>query len=677
MSLQLQYSIDTVKLNFSDNSNIIEVCFESTALMPRFCFHEQLSCAGNCRMCLIEVDKNFKPLTSCSAPVTHLVVLFTQTPFVFKAREGVIELTLSFHPLDCPVCDQGGECDLQDEVLYFASDRGRFFFIKRSVHDENWGVFIKSVMVRCIHCTRCVRFLREVAGVFTVGVLSRGSDSVISLFKKGEVQVQQKIIADTEFFGNVVDLCPVGALTTKTFAFVARPWELRSIITPDIFETIGNLIRVDFKGYEIARVMSFKNETNMFDWVSDRVRFGYDSFRFQRVLYPLTQSQYGLIPCKWSTLLMKMTDSIQNTNPREIQFIYDIETLNFERLIELNAIAQMYGLHLLSNDLIVETLLQQQYHECSGFNLEVLGKTELLFFCGLNLRYEMPLFTLVIRDLFKHSEKNFSLLLNNSILPAKLPFSLIGITLAEFHQLNVGKLSAIRLYIKSKKWILVFGLSLIGRLDFKNFMLLLLNLRSTLIFFGIDFMFHEMLMKSEIRTLSMFGFSSSSKKFFFPAKVLWLYNVTKYKSTTAQTFMFSTHMYDTLQHANFIIPIDTVLESNMTIYNFFGNLQKTSLEVYTNTSILLIWRMFINNIVYKNYNIYKFISLFINSFFLFNNTNKVTLRLRYFSFLNFAAPIKSFLGDFYQSRAVFVFSGILNACSIQMRKNGNTMYYFC
>lgn len=674
--MSLQYSLNTVKLDFLDNSNIIELCFDSSTSMPRFCFHEQLSCAGNCRMCIIEVDKNFKPLTSCSAPVIHLIILYTQTPFIFKAREGVLELSLAFHPLDCPVCDQGGECDLQDEVLYFASDRGRFFFIKRSVHDENWGVFIKSVMVRCIHCTRCVRFLREVTGVFTVGILARGSDSVISLFQKGEIPVQQKIIADTEFFGNVIDLCPVGALTTKTFSFIARPWELRSIITTDIFETIGNLIRVDFKGYEITRVMAFKNETNLFDWVSDRVRFGYDSFRFQRVLYPLMQSQQGLIPCKWSTLLMRMSESIHETNPREIQFIYDLDNLNFERLVELNSIAQMYGIHLLSNDLIIEKFLQQQYQGCCCFDLEVLFKTELLFFCGLNLRYEVPLFSLMLKDMFKRSSKNFSFIFNNSILPLPIPFDIIGITFKDFHKINSGKYIPGRSYVKAKKWFIAYGASLVGRLDFNDFVFLLFNLRLTLTFFGIFLMFREMLMKSELVTLSMFGFSTMSKPLLFSSsKVLWLYNLTHCNPTNAQTFMFSTHMYDSLQSASFIVPVDTVLESNMAVYNFFGKLKKTSLEIYSNTSVTLIWQMFLHNIVYTDFNIYKFISLFVKQSLKPNKSNVFTLRHRCYFILNTDTPIKSFLGDFYQSRVLFGFSGVLNACSVQIRRHGNSRYF--
>lgn len=676
--MSLNYNLNNVKLDFSDNSNIIELCFESKTLMPRFCFHEQLSSSGNCRMCIIEVDKNFKPLTSCSAPVIHLIILYTQTPFIFKAREGVLEMSLAFHPLDCPVCDQGGECDLQDEVLYFASDRGRFFFIKRSVHDENWGVFIKSVMVRCIHCTRCVRFLREVTGVFTVGVLARGSDSIISLFQKGETPVQQKIIADTEFFGNVIDLCPVGALTTKTFSFIARPWELRSIITTDIFETIGNLIRVDFKGYEITRVMAFKNETNLFDWVSDRVRFGYDSFRFQRVLYPLAQSQHGLLPCKWSTLLLKMAESIHETNPREIQFIYDLDNLNFERLIELNSIAQMYGIHLLSNDLSIEAFVQQQYQECCGFNLDVLIKTELLFFCGLNLRYEVPLFTLMIRDIYKRSNTNFNINVSNSILPFTMPFEVIGITFKDFYKINSGQYGPSRTYIKAKKWFIAYGASLIGRSDFKGFKGLLFQLRLTLAFFGVFLMFREMLMKSELVTLSMFGFPTLSKTLIsLTSKVLWLYNVTQTQATTAQTFMFSTHMYESLHSANFIVPVDTVLESNMAVYNFFGQLKKTRLEVYNNTSITLIWRMFLQKIVYTGFNIYKFVSLLCQQPLAPINSHIKTLLRRFFFLINIDTPIKSFLGDFYQSRLLFGFSGVLNACSVQVRRHGNSRYYFC
>ena len=675
--MDLKYNLNTTLKITWDNSNIIEMCLETSTVVPRFCFHEQLACAGNCRMCLIEIEKTYKPLTSCSAPVTNLLTLYTETPFVFKAREGVLEMVLTQHPLDCPVCDQGGECDLQEEVFYFGSDRGRFFFIKRGVHDENWSLFVKSVMVRCIHCTRCVRFLRDITGTFTLGVLARGNDSLISLFRNGEMQVQNKAIFETEFFGNVVDLCPVGALTTKMFSFVARPWELRSIVTVDIMETVGNLIRIDFKGSEITRVMSFKNETNIFDWVSDCVRFGYDSYRFQRIFYPLYRAPQGFVPFKWFDLLQRMEHSLVQTNPREIQFIYDMDNINCERIGDLNTLAQMYGIYCSSNDLILNSFLQHQYHYQKGFNLSGLLKTDLVLFCSVNVRYEVPLLNLVLRKLYL--ENNLTCITVGSGSLKKYPFTLVGITFEAFRGIVNGKLINNRVFSKSQKWYILYGVNMFGRFDFNEIILLLFKMQSILTLFGFYLQFNELLMKSELSTLSMYGFPVPSKKTVLsPSKLFWLYNLKKYShlNTNVQTFSFSTHMYEAVQHATYVVPVETVFEANMEFYNFLGKIKQTSLEIYKNTSITYIWRFFLHKILYTRFHFLKNLSLVFDDSFVKNINFICSRRTVYLSYI-LSTPVKSFLGDFYQSRALFCFSGVLNACSQQIRMSCNTLCYFC
>jgi NADH dehydrogenase (ubiquinone) Fe-S protein 1 len=207
----IEIEVNNKKVKVDPGVTILQACAKVGIEIPRFCYHEQLSIAGNCRMCLVEVAKSPKPVASCAMPVVPGMKVFTNTMMVKKAREGVMEFLLANHPLDCPICDQGGECDLQDQAMVFGSDRGRFYESKRAVEDKDLGPFIKTVMTRCIHCTRCVRFATEIAGVSTLGVTGRGNSMEIGTYI-GE-------IVNSEFSGNVIDLCPVGALTTKDWIF--------------------------------------------------------------------------------------------------------------------------------------------------------------------------------------------------------------------------------------------------------------------------------------------------------------------------------------------------------------------------------------------------------------------------------------------------------------------------
>jgi NADH dehydrogenase (ubiquinone) Fe-S protein 1 len=248
-----------------------------------FCYHERLSIAGNCRMCLVEVEKGPpKPVASCAMPAGPGMSIKTDSPMVKKAREGVMEFLLANHPLDCPICDQGGECDLQDQAMAFGSDRGRFAEPKRAVADKNLGPLVKTVMTRCIHCTRCVRFATEVAGVPELGVTGRGRDS--------EVGTYVDKLLSSELSGNVIDLCPVGALTSKPGSFTYRAWELRPTESVDVSDALGAAIRVDARGTEVVRVTPRTHEALNQEWLSDKGRFSYDGLRYQRLAAPMVKN---------------------------------------------------------------------------------------------------------------------------------------------------------------------------------------------------------------------------------------------------------------------------------------------------------------------------------------------------------------------------------------------------
>ena len=277
--------INDIPVKVPNKTTILQACDTVGIDIPRFCFHERLLVAGNCRMCLVEIEKSPKPVPSCTLQVMEGMKVFTKTPLVQKAQEAVLEFLLINHPLDCPICDQGGECDLQDQSINFGSDSSRFYIKKRGVEDKNIGPVVKTVMTRCIHCTRCVRFATEVAGLKDLGTTGRG--------KKTEIGTYVSKLLKTELSGNVVDLCPVGALTSKPYAFKARPWELKSTNSIDILDSLGSNIIINTKGNDIVRILPRLNESLNEEWLTDKARFSFDGIKCQRIDSPLVRDSLG------------------------------------------------------------------------------------------------------------------------------------------------------------------------------------------------------------------------------------------------------------------------------------------------------------------------------------------------------------------------------------------------
>ena len=273
--------------------------------VPHFCFHERLSIAGNCRMCLVEVEKAPKPVASCAQPIMDGMVVFTDSEKTIKARKGVMEFLLINHPLDCPICDQGGECDLQDQAMAYGHDRTRFEENKRAVHDKEMGPLVKTIMTRCIHCTRCIRFAEEVAGVEEIGALHRGEHMEIATYLERSLT--------SELSGNVIDLCPVGALTSKPYAFTARSWELRKTESVDVMDAVGSSIRVDSRGAEVMRVLPRLNDDINEEWISDKTRFACDGLKRQRLDRPYVRRDGRLQPASWSEAFAAIADRIAET----------------------------------------------------------------------------------------------------------------------------------------------------------------------------------------------------------------------------------------------------------------------------------------------------------------------------------------------------------------------------
>ena len=302
--------VNNQEVEFEEGMTILQACELAGAEIPRFCYHERLSIAGNCRMCLVEMEKSSKPVASCAMPATDGMKIKTNTPLVDKARKGVMEFLLANHPLDCPVCDQGGECDLQDQSLFYGLDSSRYTENKRQVKEKNMGPLIKTQMTRCIHCTRCIRFATEVAGIPELGAVGRGEDMEITTYLEKSME--------SELSANVIDLCPVGALTSKPYAFEARPWELKKTETIDVMDAVGSNIRVDTYGWEVKRVLPRINEDINEEWISDKTRYACDGLLKQRLDIPYIRENGRLQKSSWNKALKYLIDKLKSFKPNEI-----------------------------------------------------------------------------------------------------------------------------------------------------------------------------------------------------------------------------------------------------------------------------------------------------------------------------------------------------------------------
>tara|TARA_B100000676_G_scaffold49901_1_gene48965 strand:- start:3086 stop:5146 length:2061 start_codon:yes stop_codon:yes gene_type:complete len=306
-------TIDGKEIQVADGITVLQACEEAGVEIPRFCYHDRLSIAGNCRMCLVEMEKAPKPIASCSMPVGDGMAIHTNTETVKKARNGVMEFLLINHPLDCPICDQGGECDLQDQAMAYGFDHSRFSENKRAVADKNLGPLVETHMTRCIHCTRCIRFSTEVAGVEVLGATGRGENMEVGTYVEAAIS--------SELSANIIDLCPVGALTSKPYAFEARPWELSKTESIDVMDAVGSNIRVDSRGREVKRILPMLNEDVNEEWISDKTRYACDGLAKQRLDKPYVKKGGKLHSAAWHEALDVIGDKIRGLDGRKIAAI--------------------------------------------------------------------------------------------------------------------------------------------------------------------------------------------------------------------------------------------------------------------------------------------------------------------------------------------------------------------
>jgi len=385
-------TINGREIEVPDGLTVLQACELAGAEIPRFCYHERLSVAGNCRMCLVEMERAAKPIASCAMPVGDGMVIHTDTPTVEKARKGVMEFLLINHPLDCPICDQGGECDLQDQAMAYGYDRSRFAENKRAVPDKYMGPLIKTIMTRCIHCTRCVRFAAEVAGVEEIGLLNRG--------ERVEITTLEEAIT-SELSGNLVDICPVGALTSAPYAFNARPWELRKTNSIDVMDAVGSNIRVDARGREVMRVLPRLHEAVNEEWISDKTRHACDGLRRQRLDRPYVRGADGkLAPATWPEAFQAIAARLSGLAGERIAAIAgdlaDVEAMT--ALKDLMAALGSANLECRQDGAKLEAGCRAGYL----FNSTIAGieRADAVLLIGSNPRWEAPLVNARLRKAF-------------------------------------------------------------------------------------------------------------------------------------------------------------------------------------------------------------------------------------------------------------------------------------
>ena len=440
--------VNDIEVEIDEGLTVLQACEKAGVEIPRFCYHEKLSIAGNCRMCLVEMEKSPKPVASCAMPATEGMNIKTNTPLVEKARKGVMEFLLVNHPLDCPVCDQGGECDLQDQSMFYGVDKSRFKENKRFVPEKNMGPLIKTQMTRCIHCTRCVRFATEVAGVPEIGAIGRGEDMQITTYLEQSMQ--------SELSANVVDLCPVGALTSKPYVFEARPWELKKTETIDVMDAIGSNIRVDTYDWEVKRVLPIINEDINEEWISDKTRYACDGLLHQRLDTPFIKYNGKFEKASWGEVYKIIKSKFENTSKEKIcGFVGDLTNMEtsyvfkefFERILNTKNFESR------PDNRFLDTSNRENYL----FNSSIIGieDSDLIFLIGANPRYEATILNARIRKSYVNNHTKIISL--NDVGDLTYPYENLDGTTKMLKEIFEGKHKISNQIINAKKPSIIIG----------------------------------------------------------------------------------------------------------------------------------------------------------------------------------------------------------------------------
>ena len=449
----LKLKVNEVEIEVEEGLTVLQACEKAGVEIPRFCYHEKLSIAGNCRMCLVEIEKSPKPVASCAMPASEGMNIKTNTALVEKARKGVMEFLLVNHPLDCPVCDQGGECDLQDQSMFYGVDKSRFKENKRSVSEKNMGPLIKTQMTRCIHCTRCVRFATEVAGVPEIGAIGRGEDMQITTYLEQSMQ--------SELSANVVDLCPVGALTSKPYVFEARPWELKKTETVDVMDAVGSNIRVDTYDWEVKRVLPIINEDINEEWISDKTRYACDGLLKQRLDQPFIKYNGKFEKASWEEVYKIIKSKLENATKDKIcGLVGDLSNMEtgyiFKEFFDRTLDSKNYESR--TDNKYVNIDRRENYL----FNSTINGieDSDLIFLAGCNPRYEATILNARIRKAYINN--NTKIISLNDVGDLTYPYKNLDGQTQTIKNIFSGNDEISKEIINAEKPIIIIGESLLN-----------------------------------------------------------------------------------------------------------------------------------------------------------------------------------------------------------------------
>ena len=649
-----------IPVSVPQNSPVLQACDSVGIDVPRFCFHERLLIAGNCRMCLVEIEKSPKPVASCTLPVMEGMKVFTRTPLVKKAQESVLEFLLLNHPLDCPICDQGGECDLQDQAMLFGSDSGRFYEYKRGVEDKNCGPLVKTIMTRCIHCTRCIRFATEIAGISDLGTTGRG--------RKTEIGTYVQKLIKSELSGNIIDLCPVGALTSKPYAFTARSWELKSTESIDILDGLGSNIVINTKGNEVLRILPRFNESLNEEWITDKARFAYDGLKKQRLLNPFIRNTEGfLVKETWSNSFSLLANKLK------IQAAVGCvvgKTTDLESLCLIKSLLNSQG----SSDLFIESEGNDLNIDFSSnfklnSSLASLEEADLCVLINVNPRLEAPLLNTRLRK--RVISNNMKVGYIGDALDLTYNATNLGFSKKSLISLLEGRHPFCSQIQKSKNPIFIFGNNS-SNLDLKKVSdLLEKNIQNP----NLNLSVFNFLNKSISATGSFdLGFNSFNKKNILEKDVLFLVNTHNFDFSCVKDDCFivyiGSHGNKDASSADLILPSVAYTEKKSSYLNIEGRFQSTAKSLAGPGDSREDWKIFGAFLCYLGHelpfnsitDLHSFYSDYLIKNFSINNSVSINTSTEPFSFVQDSLSNIG-IKDFYLTDVISETSRVMHECS--------------
>jgi NADH-quinone oxidoreductase subunit G len=653
---------------------IIQACEVAGIEIPRFCYHERLAIAGNCRMCLVEVEgMPPKPVASCAMPATEGMKIHTDSPMVKKAREGVMEFLLANHPLDCPICDQAGECDLQDQAFQYGSGKSEYHEHKRAVKDKNMGPLIKTQMTRCIHCTRCVRFIEDVAGTCELGAVNRGEGMEITTYLEKSIS--------SELSGNVIDLCPVGALTSKPYAFKARSWELNKTETIDVMDAVGSNIRIDSRGLEIMRILPRLNEEINEEWISDKTRFCYDGLRYQRLDKPYVKRDGKLVEASFDQAYDAVVEKIKSVQASEIAALSG----------SLSAAEEIFALKKLLENLGVKNF------ECrlNGEKLEAADRASFLFnttiagienadaclLIGVNPRKDAPILNARLRKRFLSKKLKVAAIGVDADLT--YAYENLGADISTLKAIADGAHKFCETLKNAKNPMLILGHDMVAGVDGATLLNLAKKIAENFNMIRDEWNGFNFLAKNSglLNGLEV-GFSSASGvEEILKSKVVILHGVDDEidfeKLKNSFVIYIGTHGDKAAHLADIILPASAYLEKDAIYVNLEGRAQSTKRAIFAPNLakedlqiIIELARKFAINLGFQNHDeARKDLAATSTTFANLEKISKAAWKKSSDANANFSeTKISTKNYDFYLTNPIARASRILNKCSVELQK---------